>query len=285
MMAHVAEATELSGKVLVWLDASHGGADVAAFTACRFADAFNAEIETLSFNGDNVARAGALTSASLVATASAPAGGFEHVAAIYGLASARQVRALDTAARRYGVPLQHTALDGEAIDRLGEVCASRGPWNVVVLAAPAAHATAPLIAGIFANVSGATGIVAVPQALLAPAGPVTIVAEDAERLPAMLRAASRLKGIVGRVHLLAAADRRSELDELEAHIRLTTANHIGITYEPSAPLLGVEGALDEKLRALQSGFVIARFGGALLPTPGALARTISRTGAPFLLVR
>lgn len=285
MMAHVAEATELSGKVLVWLDASHADADVAAFTACRFADAFNAEIETLSFNGDNVARAGALNLASLVTSASPPAGGFAQAATVYELAGARQVRALDAAARRYGVPLQHTALDGAAIDRLAEVCASRGPWNVVVLAAPAAPATAPLIADIFANVSGATGIVVVPHKLLAPAGPVTIVAEDAERLPAMLRAASRLKGLVGRVHLIAAADRRSELDELEAHIRLTTANHIGLDLAFAAPLLGVEGALDEKLRALQPGFVIARFGGALLPTPGALARTISRTGAPFLLVR
>ena len=287
MMAHVAEAAEASGRVLVWLDTGHGDIACGAASACRFAEAFNAAIESLSFNADSIARATTLASSVVVRRVHADnrERGLAEVSAVQSIVEARQQRCLEQAAQRHGVPLMHTALDGEAIDRLSEVCASRGPWNIVVLPRAASEETAREISTIFANVSGATGIVAVPPVLASPAGPIAVVVEDAERLPAMLRAASRLKGLCGRVHLVLAADVRRDLAELEAHVRLVTANHIGIEIELSEPVLGVAGALDQPLRALRPSFVIARFGGTLLPTPRAFARTITLSGAPFLLVR
>lgn len=290
-MAHVAEASELSGRVLLWIDAGQRAIDVAAVAASRFAQAFHAEIETVSFNADTLARAGALP-VSVIArtlTPTTPADetgqGLGRVDAAQGLADARQMRSIELAARRHGVPVLHTNVEGEGIDRLAELCLSRGPWNVVVLSGTASEATAAEAGAIFANVSGATGIVIVPRRIAYAEGPIAVVVEDGDRLPAMLRAASRLKGLCGRVHLILAADTRRELQDLEAHVRLMTANHHGLVIEPPEPLLGVAGALDEKLRALKTSFVIACFGGTLLPTPRAFARTITTAAAPFLLVR
>ena len=41
----------------------------------------------------------------------------------------------------------------------------------------------------------------------------------------------------------------------------------------------------EALRALKTSFIVARFGGVLLPTARSMARTIAVASAPFLLVR
>ncbi|MEQ1718684.1 MAG: hypothetical protein ABL907_22315 [Hyphomicrobium sp.] len=287
MMAHVAEASEQSGRVLLWVEPGQSEIDIAAECASRFAHAFNAEIETISFNADSLLRARMLPEKALahVGSPDGVTAGVERSHVVQSLIGTRQMRTIERAARRQGVPLLHTDVEGEALDRLAELCLSRGPWNVVVLTKTACEETATHISDIFANVSGATGIVAVPVRASYATGPIAVVVEDAERLPAMLRAASRLKGLCSRVHLIIAADRRSDLNDLEAHVRLVTASHQGLVIEPPEPALGVAGALDETLRALKTSFVIACFGGTLLPSPRALARTMSVAAAPFLLVR
>lgn len=286
MMAHVAEASESNGRVLLLLE--HGGHERvhAAETASRFAAAFNAEIEAVAMNTDAIARAKAVPVAAIAAgPAAAAAELLDRAGVHHEILHDRQLRTVGAAARRFGVPWFHTAVSGGVIDQLDVLCLSRGPWNVVVLSAPVSEETAVMASDIFANVSGATGIVAVPPRCLHPEGPIALVVEDGERLPAMLRAASRLKGLCGRVHLLLAADTRKDMDELEAHVRLMTANHHGLLIERPTPLMGVPGALDEALRGLKTSFVVARFAGALLPTGQSMARTVTLSGAPFLLVR
>lgn len=288
MMAHVAEASEASGRVLLLMEEGTAAVTTAARAASRFAAAFNAEIETIGINQDFAERAGALNASMLVGaeTARSPGDkGLARVANVQSLLSLRQKRLVEEAAWHHGVVCRHTALEGDAIDRLSEVCVSRGPWNIVVLSAPASASTASKVGSVFANVGGATGIVTVPSKCDAPDGPLVVVAEDGERFPAMLRAAGRLKSLCGRVHVLLAVDNRQSLSDLEAQVRLTTAKHAGLVIEPAEPMLGLEGALDEHLRRLKASFVIARFGGALLPTARACARTISVASAPFLLVR
>lgn len=288
MMAHVAEASEASGKVLLLIEEGTGGIEVAAQAAARFASAFDAEIESVGINQDSAERASELETAALIRlrprNGTAPRG-FGRIADVQTLIALRQHRAIERATRRHNVPCRHTPLAGNVVDRLSEVCVSRGPWNIVVLSAPATPATASTISAIFANVSGATGIVVAPPRIAHEDGPIAIVVEDADRLPAMLRAASRLKSLCGRVHLLLAANKRADLDALESHVRLATSKHIGLVIEPPEPLYGVEGVLDERLRQLRASFVVARFAGALLPTHRALSRTIAFSAAPFLLVR
>lgn len=288
MMAHVAEAGEASGRVLLLIEEGIAPIEAAARSACRFAAAFNAEVESIAVNLDFAERAGGVNSSALVAQSQARPlvnGTLARVAAVQSLLNMRQIRVIERASWSFGVPCRHTSLAGDAIDRLSEVCVSRGPWNIVVLSAPTRASTASTIGAIFANVSGATGIVTGPSKLLAEGGPVVIVVEDAERLPAMLRAAGKLNNLCGRVHIVLAKDKRSDLAELENHVRLVIGKALAVDIVPAEPLLGLEGALDDTLRRLKPSFVVARFSGSLLPTPRSLARTITVTGAPFLLVR
>jgi hypothetical protein len=285
-MAHVAEASEANGRVLYLLETGASDTSHSAAAAVRLAAAFSAEIEAVALNADAVDRARMLPVTSL-ATASTQVcvDAFGRAQAQSRIMMDRQIRVLSEAARRGGVVASQTAVSGDAIDQLDALCLARGPWNVVVLSAPVSEQTARAASSIFANVSGATGIVAAAPRYPYPEGPVAIVVEDVERLPAMLRAAGRLKGLCGRVHLLFAADRRRDLEELDTHVRLTTGNHKGLVIEPPVPMLGVPGALDDALRGLQASFVIARFAGTLLSSPQVMARTIALTCAPFLLVR
>jgi len=288
MMAHVAEAGEASGRVLFWVEEGEAQIEPAAHAAVRFASSFNAEIETVVINHDALMRAGALKSSTLVAHPHAPPRaekGLDRVEAVQSLLTLRHRRTVEHAARRHGVLCRHSQTVGEPIDRLAEFCLVRGPWNIVVLSPPASEATEQQVGAIFANVSGATGIVIAPKRIENPEGEIVVVIEDAERLSAMLRVAGRLKGLCGRVRMLLAVDRREDLAELEAAVRIMTTNHAGLEVVPMGPMLGVAGALDDTLRQMRPGFVIACFGGTLLPTARALTRTVSMAAAPFLLVR
>jgi hypothetical protein len=285
-MAHVAEASEGNGRVLYLLEP--GGADTAhsAAAAVRLAAAFNAEIEAVALNADAIERARLLPVTTLAAAgAQVPVEALDRALTQSRIMLDRQMKVLSEAARRASVACSRTAVNGETVDQLDALCLSRGPWNVVVLSSPVSEQTARVTSSIFANVSGATGIVAAAPRCPYPDGPIAIVVEDAERLPAMLRAAGRLKGLCGRVHLLLACDRRKDLDDLDTHVRLATGSHKGLVIEPPLPMLGVPGALDDALRALKTSFVIARFAGSLLPSPQVMARTVAVSSAPFLLVR
>lgn len=285
-MAHVAEASEGNGRVLFLIDPTRADASAAVEAACQFAAAFNAEIEAVSFNADSVERARALPVTAVVGAHGEEAGAaLERAQGQHELSVSRHVGALATAAHRRAVPTFHTAHAGSVVDGLDQLCLARGPWNVIAFGSPASAPDWPLMSEIFANVSGATGLVVAPQRCANAGGPVVIVAEDGERLPAMLRAAGRLKGLCAQVHLVLAAETRRELDALEAHVRLVTAHHKGLRLETVSPMLGLTGALDDVLRSLKASFIIARFAGTLLPAAGALVRTMTSAAAPFLLMR
>lgn len=285
-MAHVAEASEGNGRVLYMLEPGAGSTAYASSAAVHLASAFNAEIEAVVLNADAVERARLLPVTALATVSSTMrTEAMERAHVNSHLLLDRQLKALNEAARRSSVVCTRSVVNGEMLDQLDALCLARGPWNVVVLSVPVSEQTAHLTGAIFANVSGATGIVAAAPRCPNPDGPIAIVVEDAERLPAMLRAAGRLKGLCRRVHLLLAGDRRKDLDNLDAQVRLATNNHKGLVIEPPLPMLGVPGALDDTLRAMKASFVIARFAGQLLPSSAVMARTIAVASAPFLLVR
>ncbi len=290
MMAHVAEASEASGRVLFWTDHNAPLNLVAASAAARLAAAFQAEIETVTVDAGDIGLSGEMPATGFVArgTGTAPvevtsgASHFDRSARAESLLMRRQRREIADCARRHGVACRHTSASGDAIDVLAELCTVRGPWNVVV----AAGATSvPSVGTLFANVSGATGVVVAPLGSGNRDGPIAVVAEDIERLPSMLRAATRLTRMFGRIHVLFAASTRAELSGLEARARLVIPLQTEVVFEATEPSFGAEEAYDGVLRKLAPSFVVCRFGGTVLPTGRALSRTIAKTGAPFLLVR
>ena len=278
MIAHVAEASEGSGRVLFWLDSKALTLPSAIDGATRLAAAFGSEIETLVVDDGIISRALELPVTRVVG---APNGGnIRH--ALFGQSQRREI---EDAAGALGIPCHHTITAGDAIDQLTGLCLMSGPWNVIAMSQEPTPATASTISAIMANVSGATGVVVAPRGPSRASGPVAVVAEDPERLPSMVRAAERLCPGGAAIHVFLAAETLTDLVELEGIARLSITQHKGLVFETSEPTHAIEGTFDERLRKLAPGYVIARFGGTLLPSPRALARTIGLVGAPFLLVR
>ena len=287
MMAHVAEASEESGRVLFWLDPNAVAEPAAIDGACRLAAAFNSELETLVVNDGAIPRALALPVSRAVDCARGHSDKLlaQETGRILDLLGERQRREIESYAGKFGVPCHHTITAGDAIDQLTGLCLMSGPWNVIALSHAPSPATAAAISAIMANVSGATAVAVAGRSPLRPSGSVAVVSEDCERLPSMLRAAMRLKRHGAKVHLFLAADTFANLGDLEAHTRIVTAGWDDLIYESSGPTFGLEGTFDERLRSLAPSYVIARFGGNLLPSAKSLPRTVSLAGAPFLLVR
>jgi hypothetical protein len=284
-MAHVAQASEGSGRVLLWLEPDRALGREAIGSAVKLAGAFGSEIETLIVDDGELSRAAALPVTRL-------AGGLRpdmmdiHAASL-GLQrlGERQRGEVERQSEAAGVPCHHTITAGDAIDQLTGLCLMSGPWNVIALAGEPGETTSSTIAAIFANVSGATGIVLCGRQRRNPSGPVVVVAEDAARLPSMLRAAGHLSPAGAPISIMLASDTTYDLRELEAHARIAAGSRGDVVFERTSPSFALEGTFDDRLRGLSAGFVVARFGGSLLPPGRALARTIALAGAPFLLVR
>jgi hypothetical protein len=74
------------------------------------------------------------------------------------------------------------------------MCQDKGPWNIIALSRAPSLDLASLVASIFANVSGVTGIIVGGRRMQPWVPRVAVIAEDVERLPSMLRAARRIAG-------------------------------------------------------------------------------------------
>ena len=307
MIAHVAEASEESGRVLFWLEPKALTCASAIDGATRLAAAFGSEIETLVIDDGAITRARQISVSRLTGSTSGGSSSDrtgasddideanvvigERLRAIgeadraMSLLGERQRRVIETSASALGVPVHHTITAGDAIDQLTGLCLMAGPWNVIALSHEPTAETAATVSSIMANVSGATGVVIAGRGPTRQAGPIAVVAEDCVRLPSMIRAAERLRTPGCSIHLFLAAETASDLCELEAGARLAATDFHHLIFEVSSPTLAIQGTLDEALRRLEPGYVIARFGGTLLPGAKALMRTIALTAAPFLLVR
>lgn len=287
MIAHVAEASEGSGRVLFWLEPRALVGESAIEGATRLAAAFGSEIETLVVDDGALSRALELpVSRAFGLSRTDQFQDWAHEAGnALALLGDRQRREIEKYAGTFGVPCHHTITVGDPIDQLTGLCLMAGPWNVIALSQEPSVATATTISAIMANVSGATGVVVAGRGPKRSADRIAVVIEDPERFPSMVRVAERLRPKGGMIHLFLAAETLSALSELEAYARLVVADGEGLVFETVAPTLGLEHTFDERLRKLAPGYVIARFGGTLLPSARALARTVSLTAAPFLLVR
>lgn len=286
MIAHVAEASEHSGRVVLWLDPEAWCASALLDAPVRLAAAYGAEVETIIVlqGSDNdmedvpvrrVARAFQDT----------PKSGFAPSEQRFGLLAQRCRRSVETAGKRHQVKVRHALAYGDAIDRISEMCVARGPWNIVALPRLPALGGPSVISTLLANVSGATGFFLSGESPKAVRSRIVVVAEDVDRLPSMLRAADRISGDGAAVRIIIGADTKSQHDELEAQVRLLTADAKNVVFESIGPTLGVPGALTELMARLKPSIVIARFGGSAFADGRELARASAVIRAPILIVR
>ena len=287
MIAHVAEASELSGRVVLWLDPETGCTPALLEAPVRLAAAYGAEIETVAVSEvhelDNVPirRVGY----NETADASLEPGTLAVGARRFALLTDRYRRIVEAMGSMHGVRVRHTEVSGDAIDQISEMCLSRGPWNIVALARMPALGGHSLLSSLLANVSGATGFLLCGDQRSHAGSPVVVVVEDGDRLPPMLRAAERLAGPEGIIRIVIAADTVAGHAELESLARLLTAGVKGVEFDKAGPTFGVPGALVELLAWMKPSLVIARFGGLCLADGRELSRASAATRVPILLVR
>ncbi len=287
MIAHVAEASEASGRVLLWLDPGNVSMPQTFDAAVRVAAAYAAELETVVIDGPSAADVDDIPAAhvSFLGKAGRVLSFIAPGPDARGRLAERQRREVEGLAARARVCLSHASAGGDAIDRLAEMCLARGPWNIIAVSRPPSDDLPGILSAILANVSGATGVVVAGRRSDVLSANVAVVIEDSERMPSMLRAAERLVTGRGKIHVMIAAETAAAYDELDGLVRLATARSPECVLHPGGPDFGVTGTLDEHFFRLRPNFVIARFGGTLLGEARALSRLLAVTPAPFLLVR
>jgi hypothetical protein len=285
VIAHVAEASELSGRVVLWLDPEAEYPPARLEAPVRLAAAYGAEIETIVVS-DSSSDLADEVQIRVIATVGAKrdrdVGAYDRR---FDLLVTRCQRAVDHVGAAHGVKVRHSIASGDAVDRISEMCVERGPWNIVALARLPASGSDTVIGALLANVSGATGfLLCGPQR--SKQARVVVIVEEAERLTSMLRAAERLSGPRGPVHVVVAADTADAYLEIEAQARLIAADfHVPVVFEDAGPTFGVPEALTEFVARLRPSLVIAVFGGAAIADGRELSRASIVARAPILLVR
>lgn len=285
MITHVAEASELSGRVVLWLDPEADYPAARLEAPVRLAAAYGAEIETV-----------VIADASSELTSDVPF----RVIGSSGIAGDRDVaaharrfellvrrcrRAVEDVGAAHGVRVRHSLAAGDAIDRIAEMCLERGPWNIVALGRMPESRSDTVIGTLLANVSGATAFLLCGlQRTKQPR--VVVIVEDTERLTSMLRAAERLSGPRGPVHVIIGADTAEAHAEIEAQSRLIALEfHVPVVFEDAGPTFGVPETLTECVARLRPSLVIAVFGGSAVADGRELSRVSVVARAPILLVR
>lgn len=285
MIAHVAEASELSGRVVLWLDPESDYPASRLEAPVRLAAAYGAEIETVV-----IADSSSDLADDVPLRLIGPAGtsGRRDITAYdrrFELLVTRCRRAVEHVGAAHGVRVLHTLAAGDAVDRIAEMCVERGPWNIVALSRLPVAGSDTVIGTLFANVSGATGfLLCGEQRSKQPR--VVVVVEDVERLPPMLRAAERLSSAKTPVRVVIGADTAEAYAEIEAQARLAaSAIPVPVLFEETGPTFGVPEALTETVARLRPSLIVAGFGGLAVADGRELSRASVVARAPILLVR
>jgi hypothetical protein len=313
MITHVAAAAESRGRVVLRLTPGVRGerTTLAAIDAAvRLAQAYDAEIESLYIEDVEL-----LLLANYSFAAEIPAlgtrlglahGGGRRPLCVADVERDMRLqfsglqRLVEQRAVLADVPVRLRVLRDEPVAAVASTCADCGPWNVVVLAEPLASLETADLERLFAGVPDTTGVMVVGQGGAAGQGAVVLAIEQADALPAMLHTAERLvEGTdTGIVILLIDGDPDIGPDlgqKLESQVRLALSERPAITHADGTPVNmqiitlpdthGESAAIAEALRRLRPGFLIARFGGQIVP-PSASLRLLGCTlQCPLLLIR
>jgi hypothetical protein len=281
MIAHVAAASELSGRVVLWFDPESKCTPEMLDAPVRLAAAYDAEIETIVVD-QSADNGGGVPIRNVACTRASDVHSVEHR---FELLAQRCRRTVERAGSVRRIQVRHAFAQGDAVDRISEMCLARGPWNIVALAHIPAVGGYSVMGSLLANVSGATGFLLCVDEPVNKKPRVVVIVEDADRLPSMLRAAERLSEPGNAVHVVLGAETAAEYAELEEQTRLLTADAPAVTFAAVGPTYGVPGALTDAVARMKPSFVVARFGGAALADGRELSRASAAMRAPILLVR
>jgi hypothetical protein len=287
MIAHVARAGEQKGRVVVRLTGANPSS-VALEAAVRVARAFRSEIESLFVEDDRL-----FDACHFSFTHEVSASG-RRKRALTAETLAAEMRSLAHALQRHmvrlaetaEVPLRHRVVRGEPVHAVAAACRECGPWNVVALAEPIGPGSAEVLGRLAEEVADATGILVVGPRSRRVGGPIVAVVEDEVSLAPLLQSAERLRLAPEEViTVLLVGDDADTLGWIEAQARLAVAGRSDVRLVNAPNPHGTAGVAAEAVRRLLPGFVIARFGGLLVPRRGDLGPLASVLEAPLLLLK
>ena len=288
MITHVAAAGEQRGRVLLRL--THGPVHpVALEAAMRVAQAFQSEVESLFVEDQQLFELAAFPFAREVSLSGRRTSILTPEILTYqmGYVSAALQRRIAELARRSEIPIRATIIRDEPVNAVARACAECGPWNVVTLAEPLGPASPALLRDLFAAVTGTTGIVVVGPNARRTSGPVIAEIEDIADLEPMLRTAEKLVEATGAASLilLLVGHTDEETLELEGQARLVLGEEPVATIARFNIRQGAPVELAERLRREGCGFILARFGGLLVPSGGDLEHLALALECPLFLLR
>ena len=287
MIAHVAEAAEARGRVVLQLRTVNPN-EVAIEAAVRVAQAFQSGIEALFVEDMQVfdlasfpfAREISLTGRRKRAISSS------EIEQEFRLAFASLQRRIEAMAKSAEVPIRQRIVRDDPITALAATCAECGPWNVVALAEPFGTMSSESLRRLFDAVADATGLVLVGPKARRTTGPVIVAVEDVDRLPSMIRAGERLASVTGGpIVILPIADDDERVRWMEAQARLLLGERTDAQIMAAGSARGATEVVAETLRRLHGGFVVSQFGGLVVPADRDLKALAAALECPLLLVR
>ena len=293
MIAHVAQADEQRGRVVLWLGAAGETQSTAVDAALRLAQAFESEVESVFIEDRQLFDLAALPFAREIpfsgrGSRAMSADVLARDMQVHAAAVQRDVLAR---ARAADVKAQARVVRAEPVEALAAVCAENGPWNVVAVGTPVRNGTGTGhmgagLAELFQSVHATTGIVVAGPKAERTSGPVIAVVEELDRVVPMMRAAERIATATGgdaRIWLLEHDQGRQEW--IEGQIRLALGTTPGLKLEVLDMSVHTPQSVAGLMRRAGAGFVIARFGGMLARREQDVAPFAEMLDGPLFLVR
>lgn len=300
MMAHVAEAAEGRGRMVLRC-CSWSPNRVAIDAALLVAHAFQSEVEVL-FVEDN--QRIDFSRFPFACEFSLRDGKQRRVSTRGIRAEARAAFAVareqvKSAASKLEVHIYEQTVRDDPVHALAAACAQRGPWNMIAIAETFGVPAPFSLDELFDTVTDATGvIIAGPEAVGSARqrtrhaqareqqAPIVLAVEDSAHLQAMLRAGRFIAAAIGtEVIVLLVANTDEDLSQMESEVRLVLANRENVKLAQSQAVHGEQAAAAEAIRRLGPGFLIAQYGGIVVPRGKSLRPLTSALTCPLLLVR
>ncbi len=263
-VVHVAEAGENRGRVVLRLG-SAAPDRFAVAAALVIARAYQAELESVFIEDQQLIDLCSHPEAAEISLNGRERRRLSPVTLMRQLSyAARQAeRRVAEMAQRAEITYRARTMRDEPTHALNRVCAEAGPWNVVVFGDPVRARDRPAVQRLLDEMVGATGLLLVGTAVRRIQGPVTLLVEDVDRLPLMLRVAERI-ALESNAPIIAALAASAE-DLTATLAEQVSGGRTDIQLVSLAKSRGHSGALFEALRRQRPGFLIGQAGGILLP--------------------
>ena len=276
-----------TGRILLQVR-SNRPSTLALETTVRIAQAFQAEIESLIIEDQQLFELAGFPFAREISLSGRGSrelslADVEHDARLTVAAVRRRVEAT---ARRAQV-IHHTrVVRDEPTHALCAACAETGtPWRLVALAEPFGADSIDTVRQVLASLAGRAGLLLFGPHARRISGPMVIVLEDIDKLPALLQMAQSLAaGENAQIVILITGDTAEDLRHMEGQVRLTLGQSPNISIVAAAATLGEASVVVEAVRRLKGSIVLGHTGGLLVPADGGL-RHLASLQSPLVLVR